>query len=131
MKDSECPEVVSPTPEPMTSSIVGENSQPYAGPDPETAPDTETDEFIDYETLPFNEIDAISNLMEDVQISSQSTNLPLPPIEESELSKPTCNNPFVQKYDIPNAIMKLLPIKENLNKPIFRFDIGRDSAEHN
>ena len=48
-----------------------------------------------------------------------------------ETMEPTCENPFNENNGIVAAIKSLLPDEEILEEPVFRFDIGEDSANHN
>ena len=120
---------------PTEEIIAGKTPEPPAPEsDASTSLDSATNESdlrIDYEVLPFNDIEGISQLLDGVKISSPSETPTIPPIKPNQPSRPSCENPFLSDLDIPNEIAKLLHTSNDLSTPIFRFDISPEAAQHN
>ena len=85
-----------------------------------------TETMIDYEQLPFNNVDALSGLLTSlaVQETDHETTVPVPPISDSSLvAKPDGDDPFHVELDIPETIRELLNSQdESTNEPLFRFE---------
>ena len=84
---------------------------------------------IDYETLPFNHVEDINELL-DRTMESKTRRFPPKP-SNHRISRPNCPNPFAKPFDIASIIEDLLKKKENTMKPRFRFDISEEAAAHN